>query len=290
MDESVRRGFFAAFDARTGEEVWHFWTVPKRGEPGFETWQGRDIEHPCATAWLTGTFDSESETLYWPTGNPCPDFDGDHRLGDNLYSDSILALDVKTGRLKWHYQFTPHDVWDWDAQQPPVLIDLDWAGTRRKLLLHANRNGFFYVLDRVTGELLRAKPFVRKLTWAREIGSDGRPVRNPDQEPTLEGTWVCPAIRGRDQLVLDRLPPGNRPLLRADPREVQHLYQEALGVAGGKLLLQRLDENAARGHAAKGSPRHRRSHRCDRVAASTDRARRLMGRHPRDWRRARLLR
>jgi alcohol dehydrogenase (cytochrome c) len=194
-DEGVR-GFFAAFDAKTGEEVWRFWTVPKRGEPGSETWQGKDIEHPCATAWLTGTYDSESETLYWPTGNPCPDFDGDHRLGDNLYSDSILALDVKTGKPKWHYQYTPHDVWDWDAEQPPVLVDRDWQGAPRKLLLHANRNGFFYVLDRVTGELLRATPFVKKLTWAREIGRDGRPVRNPDQEPSPGGTWVCPAIEG----------------------------------------------------------------------------------------------
>ncbi len=130
-DEGVR-GFFAAFDETTGEEVWRFWTVPKRGEPGSETWQGKDIEHPCATAWLTGTYDAETRTLYWPTGNPCPDFDGDHRLGDNLYSDSILALDVATGRLKWHYQFTPHDVWDWDAQQPPVLVDLEWQGTPAK--------------------------------------------------------------------------------------------------------------------------------------------------------------
>jgi alcohol dehydrogenase (cytochrome c) len=194
-DEGVR-GFFAAFDETTGNEVWRFWTVPKRGEPGSETWEGKDIEHPCASAWLTGTYDAETKTLYWPTGNPCPDFDGDQRLGDNLYSDSILALDVATGRLKWHYQFTPHDVWDWDAQQPPVLVDLDWQGTPRKLLLHANRNGFFYVLDRTTGELLRATPFVKKLTWAREIGPDGRPVRIPDQEPTLAGTWVCPPIEG----------------------------------------------------------------------------------------------
>jgi len=206
-DEGVR-GFFAAFDEKTGEEAWRFWTVAKRGEPGSETWQGKDIEHPCATAWLTGTYDSELGTLYWPTGNPCPDFDGDHRLGDNLYSDSILALDVKTGRLKWHYQYTPHDVWDWDAQQPPVLVDIDWQGVGRKLLLHANRNGFFYVLDRVTGELLRATPFVKKLTWAREIGTDGRPVRNPGQEPSLEGTWVCPPVEGATNWFSTSFHPG----------------------------------------------------------------------------------
>jgi alcohol dehydrogenase (cytochrome c) len=194
-DEGVR-GFVAAFDQATGKEQWRFWTVPKRGEPGSETWKGKDIDHPCASAWLTGTYDPDLDTLYWPTGNPCPDYDGTERIGDNLYSDSILALDSKTGRLKWYFQYTPHDVWDWDAQQPPVLVDANWQGQPRRLLLHANRNGFFYVLDRTSGQLLLAKPFVKKLTWAREIGRDGRPVLNPEQEPTLEGTRVCPAVEG----------------------------------------------------------------------------------------------
>ncbi len=194
-DEGVR-GFLAAFDQATGREVWRFWTVPKRGEPGSETWKGKDIDHPCASTWLTGTYDADLGTLYWPTGNPCPDYDGSERIGDNLYSDSIVALDAKTGRMKWYYQYTPHDVWDWDAQQPPALVDLDWQGKSRRLLLHANRNGFFYVLDRVCGELLGAKPFVEKLTWAREIGPDGRPVLNPGQKPTPEGTTVCPAVEG----------------------------------------------------------------------------------------------
>jgi len=194
-DEGAR-GFLAAFDPATGKEAWRFWTVPKRGEPGSETWQGVGIDHPCATAWLTGTYDAALGTLYWPTGNPCPDYDGGARLGDNLYSDSILALDVKTGALKWHFQYTPHDVWDWDAQQPPVLVDTQWGGQPRRLLLHANRNGFFYVLDRTTGALLLAKPFVEKLTWAREIGRDGRPVLVPDQEPSAAGRTVCPAVEG----------------------------------------------------------------------------------------------
>jgi alcohol dehydrogenase (cytochrome c) len=194
-DEGVR-GFLAAFDRVTGKEVWRFWTVPAPGEPGSETWRGIAIAHGCAATWLTGTWDPALQTLYWPTGNPCPDYDGTERQGDNLYADSILALDPATGRLKWHFQYTPHDLWDWDAQQPPVLVDTTWEGRPRQLLLHANRNGFFYVLDRTDGTLLLAKPFVKKLTWAREIGADGRPVLNPDQTPTPEGRTVCPAVEG----------------------------------------------------------------------------------------------
>jgi alcohol dehydrogenase (cytochrome c) len=206
-DEGVR-GFLAAFDQATGKETWRFWTVPKPGEPGSETWKGTAIEHGCAATWLTGTYDAESQTLYWPTGNPCPDYNGDERQGDNLYSDSILALDAKTGRLKWHFQYTPHDVWDWDAQQPPVLIDTQWKGRPRRLLLHANRNGFFYVLDRTNGELLLAKPFVKKLTWAREIGANGRPVMNPDQKPSPQGTKVCPAVEGATNWFSTSFNPG----------------------------------------------------------------------------------
>ncbi len=195
-DEGVR-GFLAAFDRTTGKEAWRFWTVPARGEPGAETWgRGTTIERGCAATWFTGTFDPVLQTLYWPTGNPCPDYDGSERQGDNLYSNSILALDPATGRLKWHFQYTPHDLWDWDAQQPPVLIDAAWEGRPRQLLLHANRNGFFYVLDRSSGALLLARPFVKKLTWAREIGADGRPVLNPDQTPTAAGRTVCPAVEG----------------------------------------------------------------------------------------------
>jgi alcohol dehydrogenase (cytochrome c) len=194
-DEGIR-GFIAAFDTETGKEAWRFWTVPKPGEPGSETWTGTDVEHRCGAAWLTGTYDPDLETLYWPTGNPCPDYDGSQRKGDNLYTDSILALEPSTGRLKWHFQFTPHDLWDWDAQQPPVLVDAEWHGQPRKLLLHANRNGFFYVLDRVTGVLLLARPFVNKLTWAREIGADGRPALIDMQAPTAQGTKVCPAVEG----------------------------------------------------------------------------------------------
>ena len=161
-----------------------------------KTWKGGGILHPAASTWLTGTYDPQLHTVYWPTGNPGPDYNGDARAGDNLYSDSVVALDARTGKLKWHFQYTPHDVWDWDAAQTPVLVDADWDGNPRKLLLHANRNGFFYVLDRTNGKLLLAKAFVKKLTWAREISSEGRPVMNPNQMPTLQGTRICPAVEG----------------------------------------------------------------------------------------------
>ncbi len=190
------RGFLSAFDQASGKEVWRFWTVPLRGEPGSETWKGKTIEHPGSATWMTGAYDPQLDLLYWPTGNPGSDLNGDEREGDNLYSDSIVALDAKTGKLKWYYQFTPHDLWDWDAQQPPVLVDADWQGQPRKLMLHADRNGFFYVLDRTDGKLLLAKPFVQRLTWAREIGPDGRPVKNPGQDPSPEGTRVCPSLIG----------------------------------------------------------------------------------------------
>jgi alcohol dehydrogenase (cytochrome c) len=194
-DEGVR-GFVAAYDQTTGKEAWRFWTVPRRGEPGSDTWNGADMDHACATTWLTGTYDPDLGLLYWPTGNPCPDYDGARRLGDNLYSDSIVALDAASGALEWHFQYTPHDLWDWDAQQPPVLVDANWEGSPRRLLLHANRNGFFYVLDRTNGALLLARPFVTRLTWARGIGPDGRPLLNPNQQPSAQGTKVCPAVEG----------------------------------------------------------------------------------------------
>jgi alcohol dehydrogenase (cytochrome c) len=189
-------GFLAAFDQKTGKEAWRFWTVPKPGQPGSETWKGSDIEHGGAPTWFVGTYDSELDTVYWPSGNPAEEYNGDQRAGDNLYSDCVLALDRKTGKLKWHYQFTPHDLWDWDSTETSVLIDADWDGKPTKLMLHADRNGFFYVFDRAAGKLLLAEPFVRNLTWAKSIGLDGRPVLNPNQEPSEAGTHVCPSQDG----------------------------------------------------------------------------------------------
>jgi len=194
-DEGIR-GFLDAYQASTGERAWRFWTIPAAGEPGSETWSGRALEHGCGATWLTGTYDPEARLLYWPVGNPCPDYNGDERKGDNLYTASVVALDPATGKLKWFYQFTPHDLHDWDATETPLLVDATFRGQARKLMLQGNRNGFFYVLDRLTGKVLLAEPFVRKLTWASGIGPDGRPRLLPGNEPTVEGQLVCPAVAG----------------------------------------------------------------------------------------------
>ncbi len=189
------RGFVDAYSTETGKRVWRFNTVPGPGEPGHETWQGDSWKTGGAPAWLTGSYDPELNLIYWGTGNPSPSDYGVERKGDNLYSNSVLALDADTGRLKWHYQFTPHDLHDYDSTQVPVLVDEDWQGKPRKLLIQANRNGFLYVLDRTNGEFLQAKAF-GEVTWAKEIDAHGRPVVAPGSEPTLEGTRTCPGALG----------------------------------------------------------------------------------------------
>lgn len=194
-DEGIR-GFLAAFKVTTGELAWRFWTVPRRGEPGSETWSGKAIEAGGGSTWLTGSYDPETRLLFWPTGNPFPDTDGEDRKGDNLYTNCVVALDIATGKLRWHFQFTPHDLHDWDATEPLVLVNARFGGRDRKLLLQANRNGFYYVLDRTTGEFLLAKPFVKKLTWASGIDAHGRPQLLEGNKPSRAGTVTCPAVRG----------------------------------------------------------------------------------------------
>ena len=194
-DEGVR-GFVAAFDQGTGKEVWRFWTVPAPGEPGSDTWQGKAIAHPGGSTWMTGAYDPQLGLVYWAVGNPGPDLIGDDRVGDNLYTDSVVALDAQTGALKWHFQFTPHDVWDYDAQEPTALVDAMWQGRQRRLLVQANRNGFLYVLDRATGEFLSGTQFAKNVTWASGLDARGRPIRVPGMEPSPEGKRVCPSLDG----------------------------------------------------------------------------------------------
>ncbi|MBY0504733.1 MAG: PQQ-dependent dehydrogenase, methanol/ethanol family [Bryobacteraceae bacterium] len=195
--DSGARGFLAAMSATTGEEVWRLWTIPGKGEPGSETWSREfSLKWGGAGTWLSGTYDPALNLLYWTTGNPWPDFYGGDRAGANLYSDSLIAVDADTGKLKWYFQFTPHDTHDWDAQSWPVLVDLVYEGKPRKLVLHPNRNGFLYMLDRVTGQFLKATQFVDKLDWATGIDAQGRPVLVPGKDPTPGGTRACPAVRG----------------------------------------------------------------------------------------------
>ena len=185
------RGFLDAYDAKTGKRAWRFYTVPALGEPGNETWSGDSWKTGGAPTWVTGAFDPESNVVYWGTGNPSPDMIGDDRKGDNLYSDSLLALDADSGKLRWYFQFTPHDVLDMDANQVPVLLDANFRGRPRKLVLFANRNGFYYVLDRLTGEFLVGKQFAKQ-NWTSGLDQNGRPKFNPAAVPSPEGALVYP--------------------------------------------------------------------------------------------------
>ena len=192
------RGFIDAYDIRTGKRAWRFYTTAGPEDPGHRTWQGLDPkawEHGGGSTWTTGSYDSELNLVFWGTGNAGPDYNGEAREGDNLYTASIVALDGDTGKLRWHYQFTPHDVWDWDSTQVPVLADVTMGGALRKVVLFANRNGFFYVLDRATGKLIYGKPFIQT-SWAKEISADGRPILLPGSLPSEQGTKVCPDASG----------------------------------------------------------------------------------------------
>jgi PQQ-dependent dehydrogenase (methanol/ethanol family) len=194
--DSPLRGFVGAWKAATGTLAWRLWTIPNPGEPLAETWRGRDLPTGGGATWTSGSYDPEAGLLYWAVGNPYPATNGDERGGSNLYTASVLALDPRTGLVKWHFQFSPHDLHDWDANEPLVLADASYRGEQRKLLLQANRNGFFYVLDRISGAFLFAKPFVKKLTWAGGVNADGVPQWLPNNEPTVEGVRTCPSVRG----------------------------------------------------------------------------------------------
>jgi alcohol dehydrogenase (cytochrome c) len=194
--EEGLRGFLDAYRVATGERAWRFYTVPARGEKGSETWIGQAIDHGCGATWQTGSYDPALDLVYWGVGNPCPDYSGAERLGDNLYTSSVIALSGRTGELKWHYQFSPHDTHDWDAAQPMVLADEMWQGRPRKLLFNANRNGMFYVFDRTSGEVLLTDNLSTKVTWHKGFTPDGRPIVDPGSIATPDGVAVCPGGSG----------------------------------------------------------------------------------------------
>jgi alcohol dehydrogenase (cytochrome c) len=189
------RGFLDAYDAATGKRRWRFWTVPEPGQTGGNSWSGESWKTGGAPTWVTGSYDAQQNLIIWGTGNPSPDWNGDSRLGDNLYSDSAIALDADTGKLKWHFQFVPHDLHDWDAVQVPVLVDDEWQGRPRKLVYWAHRDAFFYVLDRETGQFLLGKAFAKQ-TWAKGIDDKGKPVTLPNIDPSPEGTIIWPGVQG----------------------------------------------------------------------------------------------
>jgi alcohol dehydrogenase (cytochrome c) len=193
--EAGIRGFIDAYDANTGTRAWRFFTIPAPGEPGNDTWAGDSWKTGAGSTWVTGAFDPELNLLYWGIGNPGPDWNGDSRKGDNLYTCSFVALDGDTGKLKWHFQFTPHDTHDWDAAHVPMLIDAPVRGKMRKLIVNPNRNAFYYALDRVTGEFIAGQAYAKQ-TWAKGLDDKGRPIVIPGTEPNEAGNLVYPALNG----------------------------------------------------------------------------------------------
>ena len=229
------RGFIAAFDARTGREAWRFHTVPGPGEKGHETWSGEAWKTGGGSIWLTPSFDPALNLTYWGVGNPGPDWNSDQRPGDNLYTDSVVALDPDSGALAWHFQFTPNDTYDYDAVQIPVLADMNWRGTPARVMLWANRNGFFYVLDRATGRFLAGTPFV-KVNWASGLDEKGRPIQTPqpEGEPTWPGNqggtnWYSPSYSPRTELFYVSAWEGYASIYRKEPAQ----YVPGRNFAGG---------------------------------------------------------
>jgi alcohol dehydrogenase (cytochrome c) len=216
------RGFIDAYDVKTGSRAWRFYTIPGPGEPGNDTWAGDSWQRGGASVWVTGAYDPELNLVYYGIGNPGPDYHSESRKGDNLYSDSIVALDADAGTLRWHYQFTPHDLHDWDATEVPVLADLTIAGQPRKVVMFANRNGFYYTLDRTNGKVIVAKPYV-VTTWAKEVDSNGRPILLPGNIPDEKGSLTCPDVTGGTNFWPPSFDPAQR-LFFVNAREVCATY------------------------------------------------------------------
>jgi alcohol dehydrogenase (cytochrome c) len=249
--EAGIRGFIDAYDADTGQRLWRFWTIPGPGEPGHNTWGGDSWKTGAGATWVTGAYDPELDLLYWGIGNPGPDWNGDMRPGDNLYTCSVVALDPNDGKLKWHFQFTPHDTHDWDSNQIPVLLDANYQGEERKLLAMANRNAFYYLLDRKTGEYLQATPYVKQ-TWAERIDDKGRPIELPNTEPTIEGTLVYPSLQGATNWFSPSYHPGAGMLFVAVREMGAYYYKSEVEYEPGKPFMGG-GEQALAGDQAKGS-------------------------------------
>jgi len=257
-------GFLDAYDATTGERLWRWNAIPRPGEPGSETWEGDSWKTGGGDTWLTGSYDPELNLIYWGIGNPAPDFNGELRKGDNLYTECMVALDANTGRMKWYFQYTPHDLADWDAVEIPVLVDATIRGRKRKLLAQANRNGFYYLLDRTNGEFLLGTPFVQSINWAKGLTAEGRPILVPGVEPSFQGTKICPSTSGATNWMspaynpdtglfyvaalegcgintksFEKFRPGGFPFDATgyveDPEQPRQLYVRALELATGKL-------------------------------------------------------
>lgn len=191
------RGFIDAYDVATGERKWRRHTTPQTGEKGVETWAGDSWKNGGGPTWITGSYDPEQDVLYWATGNTSPDWNGDARKGDNLYTDSVLAMNPDTGEVKWHFQFTPHDVWDYDGNTDLFLVNVERSGKTIKALAQPNRNGFMYVLDRTTGAYLHGAQYVDKLNWAKGLDEKGQPIVDPKFVPQPEAKeWICPGSGG----------------------------------------------------------------------------------------------
>ena len=216
------RGFIDAYEVQTGKRMWRRYTIPGPGEPGFNTWAGDSWKIGGTGVWVTGAYDPEQNLVFYGTGNPGPDYHSESREGDNLYSCSLLALNADTGEIKWHYQFTPHDVHDWDSTEVPILADLPINGQQRKVVMFANRNGFYYTLDRTTGRPIVAKPFVTT-TWAKEIDAQGRPMLLPGHTPDEKGETTCPDITGGTNFWPPAYDPRQR-LFFVNAREVCATY------------------------------------------------------------------
>ncbi|MGD0957805.1 MAG: PQQ-dependent dehydrogenase, methanol/ethanol family [Candidatus Acidiferrales bacterium] len=220
--EGGLRGYIDAYDAKDGKRLWRLYTIPTAGEPGVETWEGDSYKYGGATTWNTGAYDPETNALFWGTGNPAPDWNGDMRKGDNLYSCSLLAIDADTGKMKWYFQFSPHETHDWDASEPPILFDATIDGKPRKIVAQADRNAFYYVLDRVTGQFITGRAYAKQ-TWAKGLDANGRPIEVPNNEPSPKGTLVYPSITGSVNWTSSSYSPLTK-LVYVDTRELGAYY------------------------------------------------------------------